>query len=94
MSTVELAVTKVRKLSNRQARELLGWLAERQSNGSSRTQPVRSTRRKTGVHPAMKKLKAWEDSIRFTTDWQPPRMPTVSSNPTSCEFRARHERGQ
>jgi hypothetical protein len=23
----------------------------------------------------MQKLKAWQDSIRFTTDWQPPRMP-------------------
>ncbi len=75
MSTVELAVRKVRKLSDRQARELLGWLNERQRNGTSRKQPARSSRGKRRIHPAMKKLKAWEDSIRFTTDWEPPRMP-------------------
>lgn len=33
VSTVELAIRKVKKLSDRQARELLGWLAERQSKG-------------------------------------------------------------
>ena len=75
MSTVELAVRKVKKLSARQARELLGWLAERQSNGTSRKQPSKTSRRKPKVRRSMQKLKAWQDSIRFTTDWQPPRMP-------------------
>ena len=75
MSAVELAVRKVKKLSNRQARELLGWLAERQPNGISHEQPAHSPSGKRKIHPAMKKLKAWQDSIRFTTDWEPPRMP-------------------
>jgi hypothetical protein len=75
MSTVELAVRKVKKLSDRQARELLGWLAERQSSATSLKQPARASRRKPGVRRSMQKLKAWQDSIRFTTDWEPPRMP-------------------
>ncbi len=75
MSTVELAVRKVKKLSARQARELLGWLAARQANGTSLKQPSRRLRRNTTARRAMQKLKAWQDSVRFTTDWQPPRMP-------------------
>lgn len=75
VSTVELAVRKVKKLSNRQARELLGWLAERQPNGTSRKQPVHLSRGQRKAHPSMKKLLAWYDSIRGTTDWEPPRMP-------------------
>jgi hypothetical protein len=72
MSTVELAVRKVKKLSARQARELLGWLAARQPNGIR--QSSRTARRKAAAR-RMKKLKAWQDSVRFTTDWEPPRMP-------------------
>jgi len=75
MSTVELAVRKVKKLSARQARELLGWLAARQANGTSLKQPSRILRRNTTARRSMQKLKAWQDSVRFTTDWQPPRMP-------------------
>jgi hypothetical protein len=81
MSTVELAVKKVRKLSSRQARELLGWLAERQPNGTSRRQPARPSHAKRKIHPSMKKLLAWEDSIRGTTDWEPPRMPDDVARP-------------
>jgi len=81
MSTVELAVRKVKKLSSRQARELLGWLAERQPNGVSHKQPARSSHGKRKIHPAMKKLKAWEDSIRGTTDWEFPRMPDDVAKP-------------
>jgi hypothetical protein len=66
MSTVELAVKKVKKLSVPQARELLGWLEGRQANGTA----AKSTARQR-----MKKLKSWEDSVRGTTDWEPPRMP-------------------
>lgn len=73
MSTIELAVRKVKKLSARQARELLGWLTARQPNGTA--QPSRESRRKTTARRSMKKLKAWQNSVRFTTDWQPPRMP-------------------
>lgn len=71
MSAVELAVKKVKKLSASEARELLGWLAARKS-GSSRpgARDPRHKRPRT-----MKELKAWHDSIRFTTDWEPPRMP-------------------
>jgi hypothetical protein len=75
VSTVELAVRKVKKLSDRQARELLGWLAERQSDAAAPKQPAGTSRRKPGVRRSMQKLKAWQDSIRFTTDWEPPRMP-------------------
>lgn len=72
MSAVELAVKKVKKLSNRQARELLAWLAKQQSNGYS---PSPTSPRKSKARRSMRKLKAWHDSIRFTTDWEPPRMP-------------------
>jgi hypothetical protein len=75
VSTVELAVRKVKKLSAGQARELLGWLTARQANGTSLKQPSRTSRRKTKARRSMQKLKTWQDSIRFTTDWQPPRMP-------------------
>jgi len=75
MSTVELAVRKVKKLSVRQARELLGWLDEQQSNGTSLKRPILTSRRKPTARRSRQKLKAWQDSIRFTTDWQPPRMP-------------------
>jgi hypothetical protein len=74
MSTVELAVRKVKKLSARQARELLGWLTARQPNGTSSKQPARTSRRKATARRSMQKLKAWQDSVRFTTDWQPSRM--------------------
>ena len=75
MSTVELAVRKVKKLSVPEARELLGWLTARQSNGISLKTASRTARRKTTVRRSMQKLKAWQDSVRGTTDWQPPRMP-------------------
>ena len=74
MSTVELAVRKVRKLSNRQARELLGWLDKRQPNGTQHKRPARPSGGKRKIHPSMKKLLAWYDSIRGTTDWEFPRM--------------------
>jgi hypothetical protein len=75
VSTVELAVKKVKKLSARQTRELLGWLTARQPNGTSLKQTARTSRRESTARRSMQKLKAWQDSIRFTTDWQPPRMP-------------------
>ncbi len=75
MSAVELAVKKVKKLSAKQARELLGWLNTHQPNGPALKKPTRKPRRKAAVLRSMKKLKAWQDSIRFTTDWEPPRMP-------------------
>jgi len=81
MSTVELAVRKVRKLSNRQARELLGWLEERQPNGTAHRHPSRTARGKRKIHPSMKNLLAWYDSIRGTTDWEPPRMPDDVAKP-------------
>jgi len=73
MSAIELAVRKVKKLSARQAKELLGWLDARQPNGIART--PRTARRKTSARRSMQKLLAWHDSVRLTTDWQPPRMP-------------------
>jgi hypothetical protein len=76
MSAVELAVTEVRKLSARQARELLGWLGTRQTPRRARPSPA--ARRATAAR-RMKKLKAWHDSVRLTTDWEPPRMPDDDS---------------
>ena len=75
MSAIELAVSKVKKLSARQANELLGWLDTRQPNGIALKRSSLTARRKTPVRRSMQKLKAWHDSVRFTTDWQPPRMP-------------------
>jgi hypothetical protein len=76
MSTVDLAVKKVKMLSARQAKELLGWLdAQQLCNVAQPSRTTRTARRKTSVRRAMKKLKAWQDSVRGTTDWEPPRMP-------------------
>jgi hypothetical protein len=75
MSTVELAVRKVRRLSSRQARELLDWLAAREPSGGSVDQQPRTSRRKPKPRRSMQKLLAWYDDVRGTTDWQPPKMP-------------------
>ncbi len=75
MSAVELAVRRVRKLSARQARELLGWLDKRQAKGKAATRRRQPWWRKGTPRQRMKELKAWEDSVRGTTDWEIPRMP-------------------
>ena len=75
MSAIELAVSKVRKMSAQEARELLAWLAARPSHGATVKPISRTTRRKTTARERMNKLKAWHDSVRLTTDWEPPRMP-------------------
>jgi len=74
VSAVELAVRKVKKLSDRQARELLGWLDKQQANGTAPKRRTPASRRKAKAR-SMQKLLAWYDSIRLTTDWEPPRMP-------------------
>jgi len=48
MSTVELAVRKVKRLSARQS---------------------------------IQRLKAWQNSVRGVTDWEPPKMPDDLVNP-------------
>jgi len=75
MSAVELAVEKVKKLSASQARELLGWLDARQANGTAAKGRSRPWWRKGTPRERMKQLRAWQDSVRLTTDWEPPRMP-------------------
>ena len=75
MSAVELAVSKVKKLSDREARELLAWLSTRPPKGTVVKPASRPARRKTTARQRMKKLMAWNDSVRLTTDWEPPRMP-------------------
>jgi hypothetical protein len=75
MSAVEIAVKKVKKLSAPQARQLLGWLEgwpTRDACAKRRSQPWW---RKGTPRQRMKKLKAWEDSVRGTTNWEIPRMP-------------------
>jgi hypothetical protein len=74
MSAVEIAVKKVRKLSARQARELLGWLDKHQTNGKSFTR-LRRKSRPSALARRKQKFKEWHDSVRGTTDWEPPRMP-------------------
>ena len=74
MSTVQLAVKKVKGLSDHQAQALLDWLAKQES----RPRAVKKTatpRRKRRRKQTMADLMAWYDSIRGTTDWEPPRMP-------------------
>jgi hypothetical protein len=75
MSPVELAVEKVKKLSAPEARELLGWLEGRPTKGTAAKRRAQPWWRKGTPRQRMKKLKAWEDSVRLTTDWEPPRMP-------------------
>ena len=75
MSAVEIAVKKVKKLSAPQARELLSWLESRKSNGKPAKRRSQPWWRKGTARQRMKKLKAWEDSVRGTTDWEFPRMP-------------------
>jgi hypothetical protein len=74
MSAVELAVKKVKKLSGPQAQELLGWLEARQGNGTSAIRP-RGRARQSALARRKQKFKEWHDSVRGTTDWEPPRMP-------------------
>ena len=75
MSAVELAVKKVKKLSAPQARELLGWLDALPANGSVAKRRRQPWWRRGTARQRMKKLRAWEDSVRGTTDWEIPRMP-------------------
>jgi len=80
MSAVELAVKKVKKLSAPQARELLGWLDKRQANGKAAKPRRQPWWRRGTASQRMKKLRAWEDSVRGTTDWEIPRMPDEMVN--------------
>ena len=82
MSTVELAVKKVKCLSETEASALLDWLARQQSSARGRPakallKPPPKPRRKRKRKPkqTIADLKAWYDLIRGTTDWEPPRMP-------------------
>ena len=75
MSAVETAVKKVQGLSEKRARALLGWLSEQEST-ARRTRPSSTTTPgKRQARRSMRALMAWYDSIRGTTDWEPPRMP-------------------
>jgi len=74
MSMVELVVEKVKKLSVPQARELLGWLDALHANGMAAKRRSQPWWRNGTARQRMKRLRAWEDSIRGTTDWEPPRM--------------------
>ncbi len=74
MSAVELAVKKVRKLSAPQARELLGWLEKHQGNGKPVKRRRQPSLRKGTARQRKEILKAWLESVRGKTDWEPPRM--------------------
>lgn len=68
-------------MSNREARQLLDWLAKRQANGGSLKQPSQRSRRKSKARRSMQELMAWYDSVRGSTDWEPPRMPPDLAKP-------------
>ena len=68
MSAVQTAVEKVKSLSEKRAKALLGWLAKQESK-------PRPARRKPKARQSMRELMRWYDSIRGSTDWEPPRMP-------------------
>ena len=77
MNTVELAVKRVKKLSPRQARALLVWLNAKKTvtSGEPRKKRRQPWWRRGTRQQRMKRLRDWEDSVRLTTDWEPPRMP-------------------
>ena len=75
MSSIEIAVRKVKDLSESQARDLLDWLAARPERSRVRRRLPQGVRHKRKTCPSMRKLRTWYDSIRGTKDWDPPRMP-------------------
>jgi hypothetical protein len=75
MSAAELAVKNVKKLTAPQAWELLGWLEALQANGKPAKRRRQPWWHRGTASQRMKKLKAREDAVRLTTDWEPPRMP-------------------
>ena len=75
MSTVQLAVKKVKSLSDTQAEALLDWLAQQETARRAPAPKRAASRRKSRRRQTMRDLMAWYDTIRGTTDWEPPRMP-------------------
>ena len=75
MSAVETAVKKVKGLSEKRAKALLGWLSEHESAARRVRRSSPASPRKRQARRSMRSLMAWYDSIRGTTDWEPPRMP-------------------
>ncbi|MBI2925570.1 MAG: hypothetical protein HYY24_07690 [Verrucomicrobia bacterium] len=75
MSTVELAVKKVKGLSVSQVRALLAWLEMQETKRRRTARSRRAARRKPRRQQSMRDLMAWYGSIRGTTDWEPRRMP-------------------
>lgn len=83
MSTVELAVKKVQRLSETEAAALLDWLAQQKPRSRVAQPPAKPRAPKPSANPRRKPkrrqtiadLNAWYDSIRGTTDWEPARMP-------------------
>ena len=75
MNAVETAVKKVKRLSEKRAKALLGWLSKNESSTRRVGRSSPATPRKHKARRSMRSLMAWYDSIRGTTDWEPPRMP-------------------
>jgi hypothetical protein len=72
VSAVDQAIAKVKKLSPTEARELLNWLSNRSAQAVKRSSKPRRKRR---APLSQAQFKKWQDSVRLTTDWEPPRMP-------------------
>lgn len=75
MNAVETAVKKVKRLSEKRAKALLGWLSKNESAPRRVRSSTSTSPRKRQTRRSMRSLMAWYDSIRGTTDWEPPRMP-------------------
>lgn len=75
MSAVERAVKKVKGLSEKRAQALLDWLSQQESTSRHVRRSSLVPPRKRKARRSMRALMAWYDSIRGTTDWEPPRMP-------------------
>lgn len=76
MSAVELAVRKVKNLSEREAGELLAWLDAQPARARKTSRPKIPADKaaKALARRKLKMAKFW-DSVRRTTDWEIPRMP-------------------
>jgi hypothetical protein len=83
VSAVESAIEKVRALSTREARELLTWLEAKSANDANRRKSGGRGGAKRIRRHSTKQLLKWYDSVRLTTDWEPPKMPNDSVKPIS-----------
>ena len=91
MSALEIAVRKVKGLSERQAKALLDWLLQQEKLSRAHKSSTRGARRKRKRRQSMRELMAWYDSIRRTTDWEPPGCRQTLFIRSRCELCVGHD---